>query len=285
MKILLNSIEFDRHLLLSGLQKLPDPPNTVHALGNLDILNKKSLTVIGTRKPSEYGIQVIADIIPPLASAGITIVSDLEQGCNKLAQETALSHGGSIVVILSSSLTHLKGHKFAKLIDRALSENSGLILSEYGQNYAPTKWKFAQRNRLIAALGQKLLVIEAGAQSGTLPTVSIARKLKHQIFAVPGNIYSNNSEGTNNLLKTGATPVTTVTDILSNYGRSSTQISVKTLNPSAAQITLLKFMDNEIDTNRLARISGIPIYKLLPLLTAMELQGLVKRLGDNWVRS
>lgn len=282
----INNKEFGRYLLLSGLEKLPDPPKIIYALGNLDLLNQKSLTVIGTRKPSEYGTQVITDIIPPLASTGLTIVSDLEQGCNKLAQETALSHGGSIVVILSSSLTHLvKGHKFSKLIDRSLSENNGLFLSEYGQNYAPTKWKFAQRNRLIAALGQKLLVVEAGAQSGTLPTVSIARKLKHQIFSVPGSIYSNNSEGTNNLLKTGATTVTTASDILSNYGRSNARISVKTLNPSTAQINLLKFMDNEIDTNRLVRISGIPIYKLLPLLTTMELSGLVKKMGDNWVRS
>lgn len=277
--------KFNKYLLLSELVKLSNPPNIIHAMGNLELLNSKSLTVIGTRKPSEYGTQVILDIIPSLASAGIAIVSDLEQGCNQLAQETALSHNGAIITILSSSLTYFKRHKFAQLIDQALAENSGLFLSEYGKNYAPTKWKFAQRNRLTAALGQKLLVIEAGSKSGTLPTVSIARKLKHQIFAVPGNIYSNNSEGTNNLLKTGAALATSAADILNNYGKTSAASSFKSLKPSLAQIKLLKHLDNETSTNELVRISGIPLYKLLPLLTTMELQGLIKKLGDNWVRT
>src|SRR3989344_4660554 len=277
--------EFGKYLLLSELTKLPDPPNAIFALGNLEFLNHKSLTVIGARKPSEYGVQVISDLIPTLVSAGITIVSDLEQGCDLLAQESALSHNGSIIAVLSSSLSHLKSHKFLKLIEQALAESRGLFLSEYGENYPPTKWKFAQRNRLIAALGLKLLVIEAGGTSGTLHTTTIAKKLKHQIFAVPGNIYSNNSVGTNNLLKEGALPVTTSLDILGHYSKSVNKTSLKTLNPSVTQINLLKHMSNEIDTNTLARVSNIPIYKLLPLLTTMELAGLVKKLGDKWVRS
>jgi len=280
-----DSKEFGKYLLLSELTKLPDPPNAIFALGNLEFLNHKSLTVIGARKPSEYGVQVISDLIPTLVSAGITIVSDLEQGSDLSAAQIALSHNGNVIGVLSSSLSHLKNHKFAPLINDALAQNSGLILSEYGKDYPPTKWKFAQRNRLIAALGQKLLVTEAGEKSGTLHTTTITRKLKHQIFAVPGNIYSNNSVGTNNLLKQGALPVTSSLDILNHYGKSANKTSSKTLNPSVAQINLLKHLSNEIDTNRLARVSSIPIYKLLPLLTTMELAGLVKKLGDRWVRA
>lgn len=285
MKTSLNKDEFGKYLLLSELMKLPDPPNAIFALGNLELLNQKSLTVIGTRKPSEYGVQVISDLIPPLVSVGITIVSDLEQGSDLSAHQSALSHSGSIIAVLSSSLSHLQSHKAAWLIEQALTKSQGLFLSEYGENYPPTKWKFAQRNRLIAALGLKLLVIEAGEKSGTLHTTTIAKKLKHQIFAVPGNIYSNNSVGTNNLLKEGALPVTTSLDILGHYSKSVNKSSLKTLNPSVTQINLLKHMSNEIDTNRLARVSSIPIYKLLPLLTTMELAGLVKKLGDRWVRS
>jgi len=277
--------QFKKYLLLSELVKLPDPPKTIFAMGNLALLNQRSITIIGTRKPSEYGTQVILDIVPPLASAGISVVSDLEQGCNKIAQQTALSHNGSIIAVLSSSLAYFKRHKLLKLINQALEQNKGLLLSEYGKNYAPSTWKFAQRNRLIAALGQKLLVIEAGTKSGTLHTCSVAKKLNHPVFAIPGNIYSNNSIGTNNLLKNGAVPITTSLDILSNYGKTSVSSSHKSLKPSPTQIKLLKYLDNDISTNKLARTSGIPLYKLLPLLTTMELSGLVKKLGDNWVRT
>ena len=213
MKYKVIKINRDSKWYPEKLKNIEDSPKELYCLGNLELLNKKSMAVIGSRNYSEYGKQVTFDFAYSLAQEGICIVSGLAKGIDGFAHSACLKAKGKTIAVLGSGLDVIYPKENEKLYYDILN-NGGLIISEYPLGSKPEKWHFPARNRIISGLSDGILVIEARKNSGTNITVDFALDQGKDVFVVPGNIYSKTSDGTNFLMKEGAIPVTSAQDIL-----------------------------------------------------------------------
>ena len=198
------------------LTDLKNPPVLLYAKGNIKDLDKKvCVGVVGTRKLSEYGRQSAYKIGYELASAGAVVVSGMALGIDSVAACGALDARGKTVAVLGSGVDHIYPASHQKLADEIVK--NGLLLSEYPPLEGPTRASFPTRNRIISGMTQGTLVIEADLHSGALITAKDAIIQGRNVFALPGNVNNSTSNGTNLLIKDGATPVTCAADILENY--------------------------------------------------------------------
>lgn len=198
------------------LTDLKNPPVLLYAKGNIKDLDKKvCVGVVGTRKLSEYGRQSAYKIGYELASAGAVVVSGMALGIDAVAACGALDARGKTVAVLGSGVDHIYPPSHKRLADEIVKK--GLLLSEYPPLEGPTKASFPTRNRIISGMAQGTLVIEADLRSGALITAKDAIVQGRNVYALPGNVNNPTSNGTNLLIKDGATPVTCAADILENY--------------------------------------------------------------------
>jgi len=184
------------------LKEIKNCPNKLFYRGNWDNnLFKKSLAVVGSRRMSHYGREVIAKFMPELVANRITIISGFMYGIDTESHKKCLEFGGKTVAILGGGLDIMTPAENDNLYTEIL-ENDGLIISEYKADFQPTLWSFPQRNRIVSGLSSLgVLVVEAGIKSGSLITARIGREQGKNIFAVPGQIVSSTAEGTNYLIK------------------------------------------------------------------------------------
>lgn len=194
------------------LKNIYAPPITIFAKGDISLLNSKSIAIVGSREPSKYGIYVAEKFSKELSKEDITIVSGLARGIDTFAHVGALSSFGKTIAVLGSGIDVVYPKENAKYY-REISEK-GLIISEYIVGTAPESKNFPQRNRIISGLSDGVLVVEARKNSGTMITTDFALEQGKELYVIPGNITSNLSTGTNNLIKEGAKLVTDVCEIL-----------------------------------------------------------------------
>jgi DNA processing protein len=187
------------------LKAIFDPPPVLYYKGkNLDEY-PVPLAVVGTRKPTNYGTIVTEALCNRLASMGICIVSGLARGVDTLAHKSALAVGGETIAVFGCGLSHIYPPENSKLRNKIVEQ--GTIVSEFPVTMRPDRNNFPARNRVISGLSHGTVVVEAGEKSGALITAEFALEQGREIFAVPGNINSPNSKGTNRLIKTGAVMV------------------------------------------------------------------------------
>lgn len=194
------------------LKNIYAPPITIFSKGDISLLNSKSIAIVGSREPSKYGIYVAEKFSKELSKEDITIVSGLARGIDTFAHVGALSSFGKTIAVLGSGIDVVYPKENAKYY-REISEK-GLIISEYIVGTAPESKNFPQRNRIISGLSDGVLVVEARKNSGTMITTDFALEQGKELYVIPGNITSNLSAGTNNLIKEGAKLVTDVYEIL-----------------------------------------------------------------------
>jgi len=195
-----------------AFSQLSDPPFLVFAAGDLSLLRRPMVALVGTRRPSAYGRQAAASLSTALVDAGYAVVSGMASGIDAAAHRAALDAGGGTVGVLGHGIERVYPAENRGLF-REVRER-GLLLTEYAPGEDPKAGNFPRRNRLVAALSQGVLVVEMGLRSGARHTVDAALELGREVFAVPGPIGSEASEGTNQLIKQGAAVVTCVDDIL-----------------------------------------------------------------------
>lgn len=195
------------------LRNIDCPPKQLFCLGKLELLNQKSIAIIGSRNYSGYGKRAAIEFSKGLSKNGICIVSGLAKGIDAFAHSGCLSVGGKTIAVLGSGLNIIYPKENKELFSQIIS-NDGLIISEYPLNTKPEKQHFPARNRIISGLSNGVLVIEARKNSGTNITVDFALEQGKDVFVIPGNIYSKTSDGTNFLIKEGAIPVTSYEDVL-----------------------------------------------------------------------
>ena len=184
------------------LKAIYDPPPVLYFKGrNLDEF-PVPLAVVGTRMPTNYGKIITKALCERLASMGICIVSGLARGIDTLAHKSALEAGGETIAVFGCGLSHIYPPENRHLRDKIVDQ--GTIVSEFPVTMRPDKNNFPARNRVISGLSYGTVVIEAGEKSGALITAEFALEQGREIFALPGNINSSNSKGTNRLIKTGA---------------------------------------------------------------------------------
>jgi DNA processing protein len=203
------------------LEDLPDPPaESLYARGDqvAEALAATTVAVVGARACSSYGAQVARTLARALAAAGVTVVSGLARGIDGEAHRGALDARGRTVAVLGCGIDRDYPAAHAELA-RQIADSGGGIVSEYAPGVEPAPWRFPARNRIIAALADAIVIVEARSRSGALITVDLAMEIGRPIYTVPGEITSLLSEGTNDLLRHGhATAITAALDVLAAIG-------------------------------------------------------------------
>ncbi|MFH1111492.1 MAG: DNA-processing protein DprA [Patescibacteria group bacterium] len=263
------------------LKEINDPPPIIFWQGNWDCLNSLMLATVGARRITSYGQQVVAKIIPPLAQAGLTIVSGLAYGVDAACHQATLQVGGKTVAVLASGLDQVYPSANRYLASKII-ETAGLLLTEHPPGVLPLKHHFPIRNRIIAGLCRATLVIEAAKTSGALITAKQALEYNRDVFAIPGSILSEQSEGTNELIRLGAIPVAGPEEILNNFNlslASQTNINRAFSELEKNIIELIKNEPQHID--EIARTLKLPAGDITAKLTLLELEGFIKNAGNQ----
>jgi DNA processing protein len=204
-----------------GVRQLSDVPRVLYCTGSPDrlseLLAEPAATIVGTRKPSPYGIEVSRELGRGLAAAGVTVISGLALGVDGLAHEGALAAKGRPIAVLACGANLAYPARHRRLYERV--REAGTVLSELPPGCRPFRWSFPARNRIMAALGAITVVVEAADPSGTLITATFATDLGRTVGAVPGHVTSWRAAGSNRLLREGAATIRGTKDILDEiYG-------------------------------------------------------------------
>jgi len=256
------------------LAQLHDPPPRLYLRGDADpeLLARPAVAVVGARACSSYGAHVARVLGRELAAAGVVVVSGLARGIDAEAHRGALE-AGTTVAVLGCGIDRDYPRAHAELARRVAAE--GLVVSEYGPGVEPAPWRFPARNRVVAGLALATIVVEARERSGALITADFALELGRELFAVPGEITSALSAGTNGLLRqAAAAPYLGLDDVLGPLGlQRAPPASVPVSPPAWAALTLLA--DGARTADEVVRRSGRPSAEVAAALVELELAGLV----------
>lgn len=199
-----------------ALKYISNPPYILFLQGDLSLLKKNSIAIVGSRKATSYGKFCARKFSMDLSRNGITVISGMAKGIDGIAHRTALENHGNTIGVIASGL-NINYPQSNRNLYEDMKKSHGLIMSEFYFDTPPLKYNFPLRNRIISGLSDGLLVIEAAKSSGTLITAGYAAEQGKTVFAVPGNIDSVFSVGTNMLIKDGAKPVSEIQDILEEF--------------------------------------------------------------------
>jgi DNA processing protein len=268
-----------RHLP-SLLAAIHDPPKQLFVRGDGDpaILAGPAVAVVGARACSAYGRQAARMLGRDLASAGVVVVSGLARGIDGEAHRGALEAGGYTVAVLGCGIDRDYPAVHASLAHSIASRS--LLVSEYGPGVEPAPWRFPARNRIIAGLCAATVVVEARVRSGALITADFALEEGREVFAVPGEITSALSAGTNDLIRLGATPLTGARDVLESLGIAPGTPPQPEVG--AAAQALLERLPASVD--ELVRASGLTVAEVAAGIAELELMRLVGE-GDGIYRA
>lgn len=195
------------------LKNIYDKPLCLYAKGNIKLLKSNSIAIVGARNCSNYGKNITLELAYKLAKNNICIISGLAKGIDKYAHIGALMSYGNTIAVLGNSLDYIYPLENKEIAEKII-EKGGLIISEYAIGTKPQKMNFPERNRIISGLSDGVVVVEAQEKSGALITADFALEQGKEVFAIPGNINSSYSNGTNNLISEGANIVTSYKDVL-----------------------------------------------------------------------
>ena len=267
------------------LQEIPQPPKELWAVGSLPSPDLTLLAVVGSRKYTTYGKQVVEHLLGGLAGYPVGIISGLALGIDGLAHEAALKHNLYTIAVpgsgLHESVLYPASHRN---LARTIVDAGGGLLSELAPETPAALWTFPQRNRIMAGMCKATLLIEAGAKSGTLITARMCVDYNRELLVVPGNIFSSTTVGTHQFLKLGATPVTEAADILIALGiEPEVQQAPKTLpllSPKEQKVVSL--LINPADRDTLIRQLELPANEAGVLLMQMEISGHITLEGNYY---
>ena len=275
------------------LREIPDAPVGIFFIGTLPSDRVEKVAIIGSRKCSEYGLLTARILARPLAEAGIAVVSGMARGVDSMAHRGAIQGGGITIAVLGCGVDICYPAENKELRTEILKK--GCIISEYSPGVRPAPAFFPARNRIISGLSRAVVVTEAALKSGTLITVDQAQEQGREVLAVPGNISSKLSQGTNQLIRDGAYPISSHEDILHILNMTSApSISEKTSEKPPEKLQISKISQiplapeekqvydrlslEPISFDQLADIAGVNIGRLHLICINLEMKGLVKKL-------
>lgn len=271
----------------SYLREIDGAPPLIYVHGSLEEIDRWAVAVVGTRRLTSYGRQVTQELVTGLVLNGVTIVSGLARGIDAIAHKTALDHGGRTIAVLGSGPDCIYPPENRSLA-RQIVNGRGAVISEYGMGVQPEAKNFPPRNRLISGLSLGVIVVEAGDRSGAGITARFALEQGRDVFAVPGNINSPASVGTNRLIQQGAKLVAGVDDVLEELNlamvleHSAVQLALPETEDESAIFAYLSGQPVHVDD--LSRSTGLSSSVVSSTLTLMELKGMVRQAGGmNYV--
>jgi DNA processing protein len=254
------------------LAAIHDPPPGLFArgAGALELLTRAAVAIVGARSCSPYGAQVARTCARELAAAGLVVISGLARGVDGEAHRGALEAGGTTLAVLGCGVDRDYPATHRELAARICER--GLIVSEYAPGVEPAPWRFPARNRIVAGLARATIVVEARERSGALITADFALEQGREVFAVPGEITSSLSAGTNALLGLGATPYTSAQDVLDALGLDAATPPALDLGRDAERV-LDRLREFAAGADELQRATGLETAALAAALTELELAG------------
>ena len=265
----------------SRLKEIDQPPPVLYVRGSLTTDDSWAVAVVGTRRVSAYGRQVAEELATFLANNGVTVVSGLARGVDAISHESALKAGGRSIAVLGCGVDRIYPPEHTQLAEKMIE--SGAIISDYAPGTPPDASNFPPRNRIISGLSIATVVVEAGDKSGALITAQFAVDQGREVFAVPGNILSPQSKGTNRLISDGAHPYLTPRDLLEvlNLTRISEQREVRKILPgNVMEAKVLSVLSHEpLHIDEIRNKTGLPIELVSATLVMMGLKGSVQDVG------
>ncbi len=265
------------------LRYIPDPPYILYIKGELKQEDLIAIGVVGSRKPSVYGRSQAEKLSAEVSALGFCVVSGLARGIDSAAHGAVLKRGGRTLAVLGTGLLKIYPEENRGLAEK-ICEN-GALISEFPLLLGPEKWNFPRRNRVISGLSLGSLVIEAGEKSGALITAKYALEQGREVFALPGNVTSAMSKGTNGLIKAGAKLVESAEDIVSElsgvlpegFFNRSGQIELPIISLSEEESRVFSAVEGEIHVDDIAKTCGMQVSKVLSVLVGLELKGYLKQ--------
>lgn len=206
-------IKEDDKLYPERLKKIKEHPKTLYTLGNINLLNKISLAIVGSRKYDNYGLEQTKKFASYLAEKDICIVSGLARGIDTIAHTYSKNKIGKTIAVIASGFNYIYPKENKKLV-KEIIEQGGLLISEWDEDIPIATYKFPRRNRIISGLSVGTLVVEATCKSGSVITAKYAMTQNREVFCIPGNLDKARSSGTNMLISEGANLVMSPQDIL-----------------------------------------------------------------------
>lgn len=263
------------------LREIDQPPPIFYQKGEILPEDETAVAIVGTRRVTAYGRGVTEELATFLARNRVTVVSGLARGVDAIAHHSALRAGGRTVAVLGSGVDRIYPPEHQQLA--AEIAEAGAVISDYPPGTAPESTNFPPRNRIISGLSLAVVVVEASETSGALITASFAADQSRDVLAVPGNITSPNSKGTNLLIQNGARPLLRPEDVMEvlNLEQINTRRMARTLLPAdATEAQVLKVIgDNTLSVDEISFLSGLQIEIVSATLAMMELKGLVRNSG------
>lgn len=277
------------------LAQIPDPPLLLYTVGDLTLLSRPQLAIVGSRNPTQYGWRVTKLFAEEIAKSGIIVTSGMARGIDSTAHRGALDVGCATLAVLGTGCDLAYPKENLGLMNEI--SKSGLLVSEFPPGTGPAATNFPQRNRIVTGLSCGTVVVEARVRSGSLISARLAMEQGRCVFAVPGSVLSKQSEGCHHLLKEGARLTEGVADIIEElsmshpelrfHENSSGQNVISTLSEREQRI--LKLLDLEpMGIEKISELTEVPVAEILQTLVAMELSGFVKssagsyQLGADW---
>jgi DNA processing protein len=270
----------------SKLRNIPDPPPLLYYQGDIAIFERPTLAVVGSRRPTDYGLRLTSRIVGELAGAGVVIISGLAYGIDGTAHQAALEAGGLTAAVFGSGLDIIypSGHK--ALAQRIIQ--SGCLVSEFPRGTRPERFNFPVRNRVVAGLSDGVLVVEAGQKSGALVTAGLALDQGRDVLAIPGAVDSDLSFGPNALIKQGAVAVTSARDIFDNFGwhpaTAAREPGYDLTKLSKDELAIFEILSVQpLHVDEIGRKSRLGPGKTAEALLNLELKGFIMRKPGNFV--
>ncbi|MDQ5971672.1 MAG: DNA-protecting protein DprA [Patescibacteria group bacterium] len=264
-----------------ALLEIPQPPTQLFMRGHLPPSDYIYLAVVGSRNFTTYGREICEKLIAGLAGYPIVIVSGLALGIDTIAHRAALKAGLITMSMPGSGLDNEALYPRSNIkLAQEIVDSGGCLISEFKPDEKSHIYFFPQRNRLMAGISKAVLIIEAQDKSGTLITARMAVDYNRDVLVVPGSVFSDNSKGTNNLIRQGATPVSTSAELLDALGfqleKPKQTDAEKYADCGKDEMIILKLLNEPKERDVLIRESGMDVVKINSLLSIMEIKDLIK---------
>ena len=290
------------------LKEIKDVPKQLYYKGNWsNEIFENCLAVVGSRRMTSYGKQMVERLIGEIALSGITVISGFMYGVDATAHQATVRVGGKTIAVMPCGI-NIISPAYQENLYFEIIKNNGLIISEYEKDKKPELWTYPRRNRIVAGLAKAVLVVEAGPKSGSLITANYAKKFKRKLFSLPGPANSEVSKGTLQLIKEGATMVTSAKDILDYFRKGSedglfSSSPLSAPRPATSRFTAPKPHDSKssfsshpalekkilnelqrepMEIDVLSRNLKIPTAKLGSMLSLLQLKGIIIKDGNKY---
>lgn len=264
----------------SALEDLSAPPEVVYGLGDPTVLNEPSISVVGSRKASPYGVAVAEIAGRVAAESELVVVSGGALGCDAASARAALATGGRTVVVSGCGADRVYPTSSRDVFEAA--RKSGAVISIEAWGSPPRRYAFPKRNRVIAALSHATLVVEAGRRSGTMSTADAAAAMGRSLYAVPGSIFSPTSLGTNDLIANGASIICSEKDLETCIALDYDRLRLTSEEvPTVRGRILSALMASPTRPDELSYRLGENVVSVLGTLADYEARGMVVRLPDG----